>query len=685
MGTIWRNITIIITATSFVLSACSEQAADNSETQTEPLVERDFGVVAEGRITPRQHVDMAFSTAGRVAQVSVEEGETISAGQLLARLENEPQLRAAAEQARSNAKQAESSTQQARSAVEQARSAVEQARSSVEQARSAVEQSKSDIEQARSNVELAQFNLSQTALEIPQINLELALAGLESITARHKLSKLYDNAAITTATIQAEVAQAKVDLEEAEHQLIMIDKPDIDYYQDRITEAENMLMRLQREAEIIRIGTPTDAVDRAVEFLDDEQEFLEKVKKSDAGCKIAVDSGDNTKLIFTEELTYRSQSYDAGGVYDVPDWIAEELLADFSGIVSKPELTCDPKREHTVDGRKVTLQDAQEDYDDAVTQLEQAERERELSQLANEQAIRDTEEALGRAKRNLEWATSSQYSKQGIQGAESQSSTDITKPESIESATLLAQADIAAASARLAEAQKRFARLQEGINPEDLEIAQAEVTQADTRIILAEARKGQVQPRIRQAEAALTAAEASAAAAPPTLEAAEARYAASEAGFVAAEAAFVAAEAGLIAAESGLLATQADVKRADAELEKNELRAPWDGTVADLDLKENEYVVPGQAILSLADLSAWVVETDNLTEIEVPEVSVGQLVTITPDALPSLTLAGKVASIASLYDEKRGDVTYTVTVGLDKSDPRLRWGMTVVVQFPPDE
>ena len=128
-------------------------------------------------------------------------------------------------------------------------------------------------------------------------------------------------------------------------------------------------------------------------------------------------------------------------------------------------------------------------------------------------------------------------------------------------------------------------------------------------------------------------------------------------------------------------ASQAALDLATQNLAHNELVAPWDGTIADLPLTLDEYVQPGQPIATIADFSVWKVETDNLTEIEVPDVSEGQNVSINPDALPELKLNGKVSSISQLFTEKRGDVTYTVTIDLEESDPRLRWGMTMVVTF----
>jgi hypothetical protein len=69
--------------------------------------------------------------------------------------------------------------------------------------------------------------------------------------------------------------------------------------------------------------------------------------------------------------------------------------------------------------------------------------------------------------------------------------------------------------------------------------------------------------------------------------------------------------------------------------------------------------------------------------MEIPRVSVGQTVTITPDALPELVLTGTVESISQIYEEKFGDITYTARIVLQDTDPRLRWGMTVSTHFEP--
>ena len=137
------------------------------------------------------------------------------------------------------------------------------------------------------------------------------------------------------------------------------------------------------------------------------------------------------------------------------------------------------------------------------------------------------------------------------------------------------------------------------------------------------------------------------------------------------------------AAEARLASANAALDSAQAAIDSLELKASMGGTVIDLTLQAGQWVAAGQPLITLADLSTWVVKTDNLTEYEVVDVAVGQKVQIALDALNGLTLSGKVIQINTRYEEKRGDITYTVTVALDQSDPALRWGMTATVQFVP--
>jgi HlyD family secretion protein len=134
-------------------------------------------------------------------------------------------------------------------------------------------------------------------------------------------------------------------------------------------------------------------------------------------------------------------------------------------------------------------------------------------------------------------------------------------------------------------------------------------------------------------------------------------------------------------AESRITAAESSIKSTESALADLDLVATIDGTIVKEDLIEGQRVTPGQEVVKLADLSKLYVETDNLTEIEVVDIAVGDKATITPDALPDLKLTGVVETISNEFEEKRGDVTYTTRLRLEDVDPRLRWGMTMAVVF----
>ncbi len=140
-------------------------------------------------------------------------------------------------------------------------------------------------------------------------------------------------------------------------------------------------------------------------------------------------------------------------------------------------------------------------------------------------------------------------------------------------------------------------------------------------------------------------------------------------------------ESRITTAESNIATTQTNVLAAQAAVDNLDLVAPSDGTVVTVDMSAGDQVAAGQSVGVLADLSSWVVETFDLTERDVPDISAGQQVRITLDALPDLELSGTVEHISDVYTEKGGDITYTVRIRLDEGDENLRWGMTAIVTF----
>jgi multidrug resistance efflux pump len=118
-----------------------------------------------------------------------------------------------------------------------------------------------------------------------------------------------------------------------------------------------------------------------------------------------------------------------------------------------------------------------------------------------------------------------------------------------------------------------------------------------------------------------------------------------------------------------------------ASLADAELRSPFPGTVAKLDIKVGETASVGTTIATVADFSKWVIKTTDLTEIDVVNIKQGQTALIILDALPDVELTGTVDAIGGTYSEKQGDIVYEVTIILNDTNPNLRWGMTAEVKF----
>lgn len=138
-------------------------------------------------------------------------------------------------------------------------------------------------------------------------------------------------------------------------------------------------------------------------------------------------------------------------------------------------------------------------------------------------------------------------------------------------------------------------------------------------------------------------------------------------------------------AQAGLENAQAQVAAAESNLSNYVLSAPFDGLVADVEVEVGEQVSAESRAVSIADPSVWIVETSDVTELEVVDIAEGQDVTLTADALPEVTMKGVVSEISQAAYTQSGDVIYTVRIRIDEVDSRVRWGMTVEVFFEPSD
>jgi macrolide-specific efflux system membrane fusion protein len=134
------------------------------------------------------------------------------------------------------------------------------------------------------------------------------------------------------------------------------------------------------------------------------------------------------------------------------------------------------------------------------------------------------------------------------------------------------------------------------------------------------------------------------------------------------------------AANADVEASQAAVESAKATLKQATLTAPFDGTIASVDISPAETVVPGQEVIQIGDFSHFQVETTDLSERDAPDVQIGQTANVSVTAL-NQTFPGKVVDIARVASTVGGDVVYKVTIELDSQPAGLLWGMTTNVEI----
>ena len=137
----------------------------------------------------------------------------------------------------------------------------------------------------------------------------------------------------------------------------------------------------------------------------------------------------------------------------------------------------------------------------------------------------------------------------------------------------------------------------------------------------------------------------------------------------------------IAAAQAHVDQAQASLQRAQAALASTVLVAPFDGLVVMVNAEEGETVAPGVPVLTLGDVSHLRLETDDLSETNIPRVRLGQVADVAFEALPGRLFKGKVTDIAPISTPKQGGTNYTVTIELNELDPALRWGMTGHVEI----
>jgi RND family efflux transporter MFP subunit len=123
---------------------------------------------------------------------------------------------------------------------------------------------------------------------------------------------------------------------------------------------------------------------------------------------------------------------------------------------------------------------------------------------------------------------------------------------------------------------------------------------------------------------------------------------------------------------SGLDQKEVALRKAELQLERSRVVAPFGGRVADVKVVEGEYLTPGTELMTVVDLDPIKVEVQVL-EAELGYLSEGRRAEVTFAAYPGETFVGKIETINPVVDPDSR--TGRVTVLLANADHRIKPGM----------
>jgi HlyD family secretion protein len=127
-------------------------------------------------------------------------------------------------------------------------------------------------------------------------------------------------------------------------------------------------------------------------------------------------------------------------------------------------------------------------------------------------------------------------------------------------------------------------------------------------------------------------------------------------------------------------AAKARVAAAQSTLNQSKIVAPFDGVVTQAEPVIGDMVSPGTLAFRIDDLSKLLVDLQ-ISEVDINNITIGQPVTISFDAVQGKTYNGQVSKISQAGSSTGSGVNFTVTVQLTDIDEMIKPGMTAAVNI----
>ncbi len=210
------------------------------------------------------------------------------------------------------------------------------------------------------------------------------------------------------------------------------------------------------------------------------------------------------------------------------------------------------------------------------------------------------------------------------------------------------------ANVALAAAQAQLAETKAGPRPADVQAANAAIASAQANVLAAQGNVAVAEANLSRAQAAFDRLQE-----PPT-------------------------EDELAILDAQIASAQTSLAVAQLRLDQSIIVAPIDGTVASVLINAGEQASPGAPAITVVNEDAFHINV-NVDEIDIDQISVGQDVEVSLDALQDTVLTGTIAEISPTSASAGGVVTYLVTINIVADEGvTLRPGMSanasIVVQ-----
>ncbi len=133
----------------------------------------------------------------------------------------------------------------------------------------------------------------------------------------------------------------------------------------------------------------------------------------------------------------------------------------------------------------------------------------------------------------------------------------------------------------------------------------------------------------------------------------------------------------LAAAETALESSRAGLERIQLEIEKTNIKAPFDGVVELRQVQIGDYIGPGNPIALIVDENPFLV-VGNVSETDIDNVKVGAKGTA--NFLDGSSIEGVITFIATIADSQTR--TFRIELEVQNQDKTLRAGLTTDITLP---